>query len=326
MFPGHNPAYLSDDTWLRPVVPSPHGSPNMKPMYLDDNFNYYQPGSGYIGVPMLPTGFIPLPPSPSMLAAGFVPLPPSPHVSPRPSPRLGPIPLGPPSPIVPQYQYPHYPQYPQYAQQHQYYYPIDPWYLPQGELLIPLSRRARLLKNVSAGPMYMNPQYTPRSHIHPLLKDAPGWVYLNLAAPAYKPLTPKDGSNKSLISVHNGYLHQVACYPAATKMIISCDGLHPFADSWKIVIEPGRHINVGDVLHGIHTALQTPVNHEEWSRLNSFQRYDPSKAYTKRVEGADYERVQGVRRVDFLGEKHWFAGITRVKDDSKLFKLHVRAG
>lgn len=175
--------------------------------------------------------------------------------------------------------------------------------------------------------MYMNPQYIPRSRIHPLLKDTPGWVVLNLAPPTYKPMTPKDPSpNSSLIPINKGYLEQVACYPQATKMVITCDALHPFAESWKIVVDPGRHIAVGDVLYAIYTSLQTPVTHQEWARLNSIQRYDPSKAYTRRVENADFERVQGVRRVDFLGDKHWFSGITRVKDDdSQNFKLHVRS-
>lgn len=333
MYPGWQraPGYYNDESWLSPdpVIPSPRGSPNRSPMYLDDNFNYFQPGSGYIGVPMLPAGFVPLPPSPSMLAASFVPLPPSPRISPRTSPRLGPVPLSP--HVLSPYPYVHY--------------PIDPWYLPQGmdnhkmrdTLTIFLTNDHVTFSydcqnhNHVAGMMYMNPSQYPRSRIHRLLKDD-HYIYLDLASPTYTPLTPNGTSriHNTLIPVHKGYLEQVACAPAVRKLTLTCDAFpRRFADIWRIELDItnlGRHVAVGDVLKVVHEAMQAPVTHQEWSRLTDSEVYEASKAYTKRCRHSEFERMQGVRRVDFLGEKTWFGSISRMKDDDPYnFQLRVRS-
>ncbi|KAI5121774.1 hypothetical protein M0805_009585 [Coniferiporia weirii] len=311
--PAGYPNYHAEDTYLRPVVPSPHhspfpsphhspfpsphGSPNATPMYLDENYNYYQPGTGYIGVPMVPAGFVPLPPSPSMLSATFVPLPPSPRVS----PRHGPIPLssGGLSP------------YPGYYPQQQYAHPFDPYYFPQ------------------SGPMYMNPAHKPRTSVHPMLKDAQ-YVHLDLASPGYAPLTPSGGGSwhheKKLVPIHEGYLSQIASYPAVSKIVITCSAFGAFEGSWAVIVEPGRTVSVGEVLHAVQRSLQTPVTHAEWARLSEREVYEASKAYTHRCRKAEFEKMQGVRRVDLLGGKSWFGGISKVKDDDPHnFKLLVRS-
>ena len=81
--PRHSPYHSPHHSPYHSPVPSPHGSPNISPMYLDENYNYYQPNTGYVGVPMMPTGFVPLPPSPSSYPGMFVPLTPSPRNSPQ---------------------------------------------------------------------------------------------------------------------------------------------------------------------------------------------------------------------------------------------------
>ena len=107
--PRHSPYHSPHHSPYHSPVPSPHGSPNISPMYLDENYNYYQPNTGYVGVPMMPTGFVPLPPSPSSYPGMFVPLTPSPRNSPQhPSVALPPGGVA----AYPQYQQAYYgPQY-----------------------------------------------------------------------------------------------------------------------------------------------------------------------------------------------------------------------
>ncbi|KAH8110040.1 hypothetical protein DFH11DRAFT_1514880 [Phellopilus nigrolimitatus] len=304
--PSGYPNYVADDTYLRPVVPSPHpspvpsphGSPNRSPMYLDENYNYYQPGTGFVGVPMVPASFVPLPPSPSMLSATFVPLPPSPRVS----PRYGPVPLphSPHSPGGLGAQTPYYPQHNAY--------PFDPYYFPQ------------------AGPMYMNPAHAPQTKVHPLLKDA-HYVHLDFASPKFAPLTPSGGIfGRTLVSVHSGYLTLPASYPVVAGLVLRCHEFGQFEGAWAVTVDPGRSVNVGDVLRAIHDTLQTRVTHAEWAKMSDHEVYEASRAYTRRCRTAEFEKMQGVRRVDLLGDKHWFNGMKRVKDDDPHnFRLLVRS-
>lgn len=303
-FPNYIPSDRGDDDdFLRPVVPSPRlspipsprGSPNPTPMYLDEHYNYVQPATGYIGVPMMPTGFVPLPPSPSMLSASFVPLPPSPYGS----PRHGPIPLSPHSPggmlgAYPQYQQPTH--------------PFDPYYFPQ------------------AGNRYMNLHYTPRTSVHPLLKDAE-YIHLDLASHSFKPMTPNDNwVSRRYNPIHEGYLSQVATYPYATELKITCKALGRFAGTWVIKVKTGRTVSVGDVLKAVYEGLHTRMTHAEWAKLTENEAYEAARQYTRRCREAEFERVQGVRRVDLLGKKHWFGGLKKVRDDDSYnFELLVKA-
>ncbi|THH09668.1 hypothetical protein EW145_g1849 [Phellinidium pouzarii] len=329
-FPIHNTddTYLAEDTYLRPVVPpmhsspypSPHGSPNCAPMYLDENFNYYQPGTTYVGVPMLPASFMPLPPSPSMLNATFVPLPPSPRVS----PRRGPIPLGPHSPSPNGYGAypPYYP--PQYA------HPFDPYYFPQGMPYHYNAFASCAEIDRKAGPMYMNPAQKPLTNVNPLIKDS-NYVYLDLSSHFYAPLTPSSKSHwhsnsNGLVPINEKYLAGIASHPPVTKVVIRCSAFGSFKDAWKIIVEPGRTVTIRDVLHAVHRSLQTALTHVEWAKLSERETYEASRAYTRRCRKADFERMQGVRRVDLLNEKCWFGGISKVKDDDPHnFELSVRS-
>lgn len=304
------PTYHDNNTYLRasPVipsprhspyhtpVPSPHVSPNSSPMYLDENYNYYQPGTGYVGVPMMPAGFVPLPPSPSALSAMFVPLPPSPRIS----PRRTPVPLSPGGMLS---------AYPQYQQPH-YSHPYDPFYFPQ------------------AGNMYMNPTHVPQAKINHLLQDS-RYVKLDLSLPTFSPLTASGGWQSSqLRPVHEGYLEGIASYPAVTEMTITCKAFGKFEQSWKINIRLRDAIRVGDVLRYVHAGMRTQVTHAEWASMSQTDVLEASRSYTRRtrVANSESETMNGVLRVDLLRDKYYFDGIKRIREDDPYnFELKVKS-
>ena len=68
------------------------------------------------------------------------------------------------------------------------------------------------------------------------------------------------------------------------------------------------------------------MTHEEWAKLPDKEAYVVGKAYTRRCRGVDFEKIKGARRVDLLGDKHWFSGLKKVKDDDPYnFELLVKA-
>lgn len=89
-------------------------------------------------------------------------------------------------------------------------------------------------------------------------------------------------------------------------------------------VAPGRTVTVDDVLRSAHAMLQVPLTHSEWADCSREEMYTVSRAYTHRMRKQKHEdHVEGARRVDFLGEKHYFAGVKKVKDDE--FDVLVKA-
>ena len=323
-YPTYVPTDASDDNdyYLRPVVPSPrhsplpspHGSPNLSPMYLDEYYNYFQPGTGVVGVPMIPAGFMPLPPSPSMLSATFVPLPPSPNVS----PRLQPVPLTPISSggmLAAHSPYLH----PRYA------YYNDRYYFPQG--MTAHYRPSELFSYTpEAGKYYQNPQYPPREAVHPLLREGSG-SRLDLSSHTYSPqMLISHWPSRKYGAMHPGYLSQTATCPAMFEIKIRCKAFGQFTDSWVITLNLGRTISVGDILKAVHKSVYQKFTHAEWAKCSEQQVYDVGKAYTRRVRTGEFEKVEGARRVDLLGKKHWFAGLKRIREDDPYhYELLVKA-
>lgn len=173
----------------------------------------------------------------------------------------------------------------------------------------------------------MHPWHTPQAHIHPLLNGESGRVelVLDLSASAPRPLYPGRVSRTAgvtLSAAHPGSLVQTATFPSTTRMNITCSALHPFIEDWTIRLDPRRQISVDDVIKGIHASLQTKITHLEWARMSESATLEISRAYTRRCRSAGafrnaeaFELNQGVRRVDFLGDKYYFGGLTRARQD-----------
>ena len=171
----------------------------------------------------------------------------------------------------------------------------------------------------------MSPHHRPRTTVHPLLKDST-YVRLDLSSHTFAPTTPSGNwVSRKYNPIHEAYLSQVATYPPTAEIRIVCHALGRFAETWAIRVRPGRTVAVGDVLRAVYEQLHTQMTHEEWARLSENERYEASKAYTRRCTTAEFERVKGVRRVDLLKDKHMFAGLKRVTDnDSSNFELLVK--
>lgn len=170
------------------------------------------------------------------------------------------------------------------------------------------------------------PPPKPRTQVHQLLSHDKYHLFLDLSSPVFKPLTPNNSAS-ALIPVHQGYLDQLATSPPHHTMTIHCAALGKFEKDWAVTLEHGRHVSVGDVLAAVHDALRKQVTHAEWAKVTDEEAYESARAYTRRVRTANYEMNQGLRRVDFLREKYFFGGITRMKNDENghHFLLHVRA-
>jgi hypothetical protein len=100
---------------------------------------------------------------------------------------------------------------------------------------------------------------------------------------------------------------------------------------WSIIVHPQRpnkFVTVSDVLLALHRALSlpaaadyydTPPPHDTWSRATA--------AFEHRVQtlpnwhAQEGERVQGVRRIDFLRGRTCFLGLSRMGKDPGLWVL-----
>ncbi|KAJ3547809.1 hypothetical protein NM688_g5366 [Phlebia brevispora] len=134
-------------------------------------------------------------------------------------------------------------------------------------------------------------------------------------------------------------LSQPATYPGVTEMTITCDEI---PQPWKIELKSRSDpsptlpeaedssrsqevlpLTVQDVLFGIQRSMRTHISHEEWAELSAERQNDVADAYIRRsrakAETKVFEESQGVRRVDYLLDKHYFKGLILPKGPD-LFK------
>ncbi len=128
------------------------------------------------------------------------------------------------------------------------------------------------------------------------------------------------------LSSRPGLLSEPAISPPVSHMT-----LHVPSSTWRIDVRPklnGAYITVSDVLHALYNGLRENVRKEEFYSLPG---KDAMKHVTaayerryKRVKGsraAEDERKAGVKRIDFLLDRVWFAGLTPVTNNSWLIHL-----
>ena len=88
-------------------------------------------------------------------------------------------------------------------------------------------------------------------------------------------------------------------------------------------------MTVSDVLVTLHRALSVTVTDSEYGRLPCEDADRVSAAYECRVRGIadkrarEVERCKGVKRIDFLMDRHRFLGISRLGTDPEIFVLSV---
>ncbi|KAH0826809.1 hypothetical protein J3R83DRAFT_5233 [Lanmaoa asiatica] len=154
--------------------------------------------------------------------------------------------------------------------------------------------------------------------IHPLLNgETPRTdFYFDLSSPSFTPLQ-WIGPSQFVISADE--LHEPATYPSIARMRISHDAI----PQWPIDLEfhydgytaptAQSSITLGDVLYMIHSSLHRQVTHQDWARLSLSEETAIARAYTRRCRSvpssAQVEASQGVKRIDYLLDKHVFRGV-----------------
>ena len=110
-------------------------------------------------------------------------------------------------------------------------------------------------------------------------------------------------------------------------MVIRCPHL-----PWTITILPTstKHVTVRDVFDGIYRSLRHAVLEAEFQCLPSAEvKYSVNNAYTRRYKRLDdpqareLEKSKGLKRVDFLGERTLFTGLSSTMEGPHVWFLSV---
>jgi len=151
--------------------------------------------------------------------------------------------------------------------------------------------------------------------------------HFDLASPSFSPLFWAGHGHTTMISAEE--LREPATYPPITRMRITHDSIK----HWPIDLEfqydgytdPAAHppITLGDVLYLIHSSLHRQVTHQDWARLSVSKETAIARAYTRRYRSvpssAEAEASQGVKRIDYLLDKHVFRGLIRTHDEDGFY-------
>ncbi|KAG2357816.1 hypothetical protein BDR07DRAFT_347064 [Suillus spraguei] len=160
--------------------------------------------------------------------------------------------------------------------------------------------------------------------IHPLL-NGEAYVsefYFDIANPAFAPLR-RIGPNQSVM-VSADELREPATFPTITRMRITHDAIPQWPIELDLVhgeydISGALPITVGDVLWMIHSSLHRQIHHSDWASLSRSDETAIARAYTRRYRSipssAQLEASQGVKRIDYLMERHVFRGLVRAHDE-----------
>ncbi|KAF8816856.1 hypothetical protein BYT27DRAFT_7181317 [Phlegmacium glaucopus] len=140
---------------------------------------------------------------------------------------------------------------------------------------------------------------------------------------SYPPSTIKP--NVSTIPPH--VLHEPATTPPVPSMVIRCPHL-----PWTITILPTstKHVTVRDVLDGIHRSLRLAALEAEFQCLPSPEaKHSVNNAYIRRYKRIDMSEVReleknkGLKRVDFLGERTKFTGLSSTMEGPHVWLLSM---
>ncbi|KAK0492371.1 hypothetical protein EDD18DRAFT_1310959 [Armillaria luteobubalina] len=93
------------------------------------------------------------------------------------------------------------------------------------------------------------------------------------------------------------------------KLVLRCDRF-----PWPVIVYPQRPASITnlDLLHAVHNMLSTRVTHEEWESLGHGTH---TQLKATRASAGGWE--DGVRRIDWLGEKTCLVGVEVDKSASE---------
>jgi hypothetical protein len=112
-------------------------------------------------------------------------------------------------------------------------------------------------------------------------------------------------------------LQELAVQPPVSHMII----IVPELPAWTIEVVNPRGVTVNNVLAMIREMLNRSVASHEMQR-SSRAVNAAIDSFRARSRADPREHAQGVKRVDFLGPKVYFAGLARVRDGSDSWEIH----
>ncbi|OAX34420.1 hypothetical protein K503DRAFT_859221 [Rhizopogon vinicolor AM-OR11-026] len=158
-------------------------------------------------------------------------------------------------------------------------------------------------------------QHSSTSHpslmvLHPLLSRGPNLMFNVTRDLAYVQLRP---------DCLPTMLQEPAVHPPVFHMTIAIFELH----TWSIEVMNPRCITVHDVLLRIREQLNRSAAAHEMRNPSHAVAMDSFRA---RCRADPREHAQGVKRVDFLGPKVFFNGLTRARDGSDSWDLHFSHG
>jgi len=138
---------------------------------------------------------------------------------------------------------------------------------------------------------------------------------------------PPSTIKPNVLSVPPHALNDLATTPPIPSMVIRCPHL-----PWTITILPTntKYVTVRDVFDGIYRSLRLAVLEAEFQSLPSAEaRYSVNNAYTRRYKRLDdpkaheLEKSKGLKRVDFLGERTLFTGLSSTMEGPHIWFLSV---
>jgi hypothetical protein len=170
------------------------------------------------------------------------------------------------------------------------------------------------------------PNTSPRQcQIHPLLNgEAYGSdLCFDIVNPAFAPL--RRVGPYQMVMLSNDELREHATFPPIINMCIT----HDVIPQWPIRLNlaHGEYdigdplpLTVGDILYMIHSSLHRRISRQDWARLDQSEKTAIARAYTRRCMSipslAEIEAGQGVKRVDYLMDRHVFRGLRVAEGDS----------
>ncbi|TBU58608.1 hypothetical protein BD310DRAFT_452742 [Dichomitus squalens] len=200
---------------------------------------------------------------------------------------------------------------------------------------------------------FASPVFQPSSpqiaQIHPLLNgESAGGpkILFDLSFHTFNPQRITAYGQKSGTPLTLDELLEPATHPATYRMTIKCD----LIPEWPINLEQhttprersrerspflsvsmheteNAPITVYDVLMALYKTVQSRIRQSDWVRLSTRRMNKVSAAYSRRCRNFPsvqaFEEAQGVRRVDYLGEKYMFRGIMRENGPDGFTKMKL---
>ncbi|KAG0699182.1 hypothetical protein DFH29DRAFT_809422, partial [Suillus ampliporus] len=112
-------------------------------------------------------------------------------------------------------------------------------------------------------------------------------------------------------------LQELAIHPPVSHMTITISEL----PTWTLEVVNPRGVTVNDVLFKIRETLNRSVASQEMQRSSRAVSV-AIDSFRARSRTDPHEQAQGVKCVDFLGPKVFFAGLTRARDGSDSWDIH----